>query len=195
MSLFYFALFLYCLPIFFIYIVVGSILSLIKIREVEKGNGFKLYVSKDLIHSDYIFEADSLKEFFPTNNKFIKVGWGDRKIFLETKEWKDLKIVDFLTAFFGLNTTVLRVEYIDEVPMNSKELDINERQLSVLKTHIRESFYGSPIEKKPNYYQKGDYYKSKLRYNCITNCNNWINYGLYMAKLTGRIWCPFSFLI
>ena len=35
--------------------------------------------------------------------------------------------------------------------------------------------------------------KSNLKYNCITNCNNWINTGLRLAKISNKIWCPLTF--
>jgi hypothetical protein len=183
------------LPIFVIYILICFLSLFLKFGEVKLGKGEKLYIVRDLIHADYVFDAKSIKELFYTDKKFVKVGWGDRKIFLETNKWSELKLIDFLTAFFGLNKTVLRVEYLDSLPKEFKEIDIDQRQLSVLKVHILNSYYGNQIEKKPNYYQKGEYYKSRLKYNCITNCNNWVNYGLYMARVTNRIWCPFSFWI
>lgn len=195
MELFYFGFFLYCLPLFLIYFALCLIVPLVRLGEIKKGKGKKLYICKDLIHSDYIFESKDLKDLFEPQKKFIKVGWGDRKIFLETKTWSDLKLVDFIFAFFGLNKTVLRTEYLDQLPNNHKEIDIDERQLSVLIVHISESFNRVLIVKKESDYQYGDYYESSLRYNCIKNCNNWTNYGLYMARITNRIWCPLSFWI
>jgi uncharacterized protein (TIGR02117 family) len=145
-----------------------------------------------MIHSDYLFSADALDEF-KGNGKYLKVGWGDRRIFLETKTWKHLKSEDFLRAFFGLNPTVLRVEFLDEVPNGAKKIEMTTDQLEVLKNHVRESFHGEPIKRKPEDYQGGIFYESNLTYNCITNCNNWINRGLLRSGLTNRIWSPLSF--
>jgi uncharacterized protein (TIGR02117 family) len=168
-------------------------LPFFKIGSLSKGKGLKLWIARDAIHSDYVFESKLWKDQFQTKGKYIKIGWGDRKIFLETQTWNDLKINDFMFAFFGLNKTVLRVEFIDEVPIGSKEMDIDKRQLEVIKIHVADSHNGKLIIKKPNYYQKGDFYESKLRYNCVTNCNNWVNRGLFLARATTRIWCPLSF--
>lgn len=168
-------------------------MPLLKIGYVKKGKGINLYIAKDPIHADYVFFAKDIKDLFPTDKKYVKIGWGDRKIFLETKEWKNLKLIDFMMAFFGLNKTVLRVEHLDEIPASSKLIEIDERQLQVIKIHISDSHNGKLIKKKKEYYQIGDYYESNLKYNCFTNCNNWINYGLRLAQVTNRIWCPITY--
>lgn len=171
------------------------ILPLIKFGTKKIGKGACVYLVKDAIHSDYLFDSSLLKEIFEPKGNYVKVGWGDRKIFLETKTWSKLKIEDFMKAFFGLNKTVLRVDFLDSMPSGSKVIELNSSQLDMLKKYIKDSFHGSPINKKPEYYQHGDFYESKLRYNCFTNCNNWINLGLYRIGASNRIWAPISFWI
>lgn len=168
---------------------------MIRIGYLKQKKGKKLYIYKDLIHSDYIFESNDLKDMFEPKKKYIKVGWGDRKIFLETQKWEKLKLLDFMMAFFGLNKTVLRVEFLEELPKNIREINIDELQLEVLKIHIKDSNNGKLIKKEKTYYQNGDYYESNLKYNCIKTCNNWTNLGLRLAQLSNRIWCPITFWI
>lgn len=190
----YFFLFLYYLPLFLIYFFLCFIVPIIKIGKIKKGKEIKIYIYKDFIHSDFIIESDLVKDLFPKNKKYIKIGWGDRKIFLETQSWKNLKIKDFLYAFFGLNQTVLRIEQFDELPI-CKTIEIDQHQLETIKEHIRKSHNNKIIDKKENYYQNGDFYESNLKYNCINTCNNWINTGLRKAKISNRIWCPLSYWV
>jgi len=180
------------LPIFFLYFIFCLIFSQIRIGKIKPGGGNYLYIARDAIHADYVFESTFFEDVFTPRAKFIKIGWGDRKIFLETRTWAELKIEHFLTAFFGINKTVLRIEFIDEIPPNSKLMEADERQIFVIKQHVLDSFCGEEIKKKPEFYQKGNYYNSNLRYNCVTNCNNWVNRGLFLARLTNRVWCPVS---
>jgi uncharacterized protein (TIGR02117 family) len=194
MQILYFLLFLYYLPLLFLYLILCFIIPIIKIGIVEHNKGIKIYVYKDLIHSDYIFESEHLKDMFETQKKYIKVGWGDRKIFLETQSWTNLKIKDFLFAFFGLNSTTLRVEHLEELP-SCKIININQNQLNVIKNHIKKSHNGKLIKKKKEYYQNGDFYESNLNYNCINTCNNWVNVGLRLSKISNRIWCPITYWI
>lgn len=187
--------FIFLIPLFLFYLILCFIFPVFKIGKIIKGKGIKIYIFKDYIHSDYIFESILFKDVFNCKDKFIKIGWGDRKIFLETKSWNDLKLIDFIQAFFGLNETVLRIQFLEKLPENLKEIEINKNQLEILKKHIKNSNNGRTIDKKETYFQDGDYFESELKYNCITNCNNWINYGLRLAKVSNRIWCPLTFWI
>jgi len=188
-------LLLYLFPIIFIYLILCFTIPLLRVGEIKKGKGLKMYIVKDAIHSDFLFEAKLWSDVFPLKNKYIKIGWGDRKIFLETKTWSEVKIINLITAFFGVNKTCLRVEFLESIPTNSKELEIDENQLEILKTYVDQSYNKKIIKKKPNYCQSGEYYESNLKYNCVTNCNNWINRGLFVARITNRIWCPIPFWI
>lgn len=193
MSLFNFLFFLYFSPIFLIYLLFCFTLPMIRLGEIKKGKGVIAYITKDLIHTDLIFESKDWQDLFESREKYIKIGWGDRKIFLETKEWKDLTIYNFLSAFFGLNKTCLRVDFLQTVPDSAKKIEMDLNQLKIIKYYVGDSYNKKLINKIPIYYQQGDYYESHLRYNCITNCNNWINRALFIARVTNRIWCPINF--
>jgi hypothetical protein len=195
MGVFELLLLAYLSPLLLVYFLLCFVSPFLRLGEVERGKGLKLYVAKDMIHSDYVFESGLFGDLFEPKGRYVRIGWGDRKIFLETKTWSDLKISSLLSAFVGLNGTVLRVDFMDEVPVGSSEMDLNERQLEVIKIHVMDSYRPVLVAKKPSDHPFGDYYESDLRYNCITNCNNWVNRGLFMAKLTDRIWCPFSFFL
>ena len=182
--------FIICLFLFSIYIPVCLILSLIKFGKVKKGSGREIYTVKDLIHTDYLFESKDFKGFFEYKKKYLKIGWGDKKIFLETKDWKDLKYIDVLFAFLGINKSVLRVEHIDSLPVLANKINVDEDQLTILINHVKNSTNKILIN---NNDKKGDYYESNLNYNCITNCNNWINLGFRKAKISNRLWSPLVF--
>jgi len=188
----YFLILVFFIPVFIIYLFFCFTIPLIKIGKKQKDGNIKIYICKDLIHSDFLFESDLFKNIFPESDRYIKIGWGDRKIFLETKSWSQLKIKDFLFAFFGLNKTVLRIDYTSSVPDKCGYVMVDENQLKIIKDYILYSFEKKIIEKKPEYYQHGIFYESKLNYNCITNCNNWINQCLRKANATNRLWCPLS---
>ena len=198
-KLFYFIVFLLFSPIFLIYLISCLLLPLFKSGKIEKSNGRKkIFVIKDAIHSDYVFESKDWANVFKTDKKYVLIGWGDRSIFLETQKWSDLKIENFVKAFFGLNKTVLRVDFLEEIPKEKrlKKFVANKKQFNILKKHITNSYNEQQkIKKESWHYQTGDFYESNLKYNCITNCNNWINAGLRKCGLSNRIWCPLSFWV
>jgi len=187
-------IFLISMPLFLVYIFLCLIIPIIKIGKKQNvKNGTIFYVIKDHIHADYLFEANTINKLFKTNKKYVIVGWGDRKIFLETKKWSDLLLADFLKAFYGLNKTVLRVEFTNNIPKNKKIKMYKTKNISKLFDHIKESFINKKINKKKEYNQKGKFYESSLKYNCFFNCNNWINRGLIKCGSSCRFWSPLSF--
>jgi uncharacterized protein (TIGR02117 family) len=180
-------------PIFLIYLILCLTIPLIKFGKIEKAKGRKIHLIKDNIHCDYIIESKYLKSLFLTKKKYTKIGWGDRKIFLETQSWDKFKYINLFYAFFGLNDSVLRVEFLKQLPSIVTTIELNQKQLNILKKHIKNSHNKKVIKKKIDYYKKGTYYESSLKYNCVTNCNNWINQGLRLDKINNRLWCPLSF--
>lgn len=187
-----FILFLLFLPLIPLYLLLALLSPLMRFGRLERGTGCRIHIVGDMIHSDYLFESEEFPEF-GAEKKYIKVGWGDRRIFLETRTWGELRFGDFLRAFFGLNPTVLRVELLEGFPVGSREIEMGRGQLEALKAHVRGSFSGPPIERRPEDYQGGVFYGSGLRYNCVTNCNNWVGLGLRRAGVSNRLWTPLSF--
>lgn len=191
----FFTIFLLCLPLFFLYFVCCLILPVFKFGKTRRGGPIRCFLHKDSIHSDYIFESSLWSDIFCPKGRFIQIGWGDRKIFLETKTWRDLKIKDFLCAFFGMNDSVLKVDFFDEITDGTSFLDMECDQLEQIKKYILDSTNGIAIKKLPGYYEQGDFYESELQYNCVTNCNNWVGQGLRKAGLYGGFWFPLTIWI
>jgi len=163
---------------------------------LKSTNGnIDLFVIKDAIHSDFMIESKHLN--ISTDMQYTMFGWGDKRIFLEIQSWNELKAIDFIKAFFGLNQTVVRIEHINETPKKKiKKYKINENQLNILKKYVDSSISDlQPIEKKKTDYQNGTYFKSNLKYNCINTCNNWVNLGLRKIGISNKIWCPLSLWI
>jgi len=192
-SVFFSLLILFFLPVLFAYALLALTVPLIRIGRTRSSDSLGFHISRDSIHSDYIFKSDLWSDFFVSESKFVKIGWGDRKIFLETPTWGELKVENFIRAFCGLNETVLRLEFVDEIDAGSKPVFADEAQLSQVMDHIVSSTNWKEVRRMPWHYQKGRFYESNLKYNCVTNCNNWVNLGLRKAQISNRIWCPLSF--
>lgn len=139
--------FVLSLPLILLYLLLALLSPLLRFGGVRRGGDRKIYVVGDLIHSDYVFPSEFFPEF-QTDKKYVKVGWGDRRIFLETRTWVELRLVDFLRAFFGLNPTVLRVEFLDEVPVGAREYLADALQVEVLRGHVVRSYFGPPIDRR-----------------------------------------------
>lgn len=205
----YYFLFIFLIPLFATYVllclIIPSIFFNAKAIKKDRRNNDEVYfepkdkrvfIIKDYIHSDLVFYSSDWNSIFVTEKKYIVIGWGDRGIFLETKKWPELKISNFIKAFFGLNESVVRVKFIDRLPENYIKNKIDIDQFESLKNHIMSSFLDfQEIKKQDGYCEEGVFYRSKLNYNCIKTCNNWVNEGLLKSDLARRTWAPLSFNI
>lgn len=199
-KVFYNILFIFLIPILIFYILICFCLPFFSFNKINfsKKTKNKLWIIKDKVHSDYVFESKIWREYFPTNKKYISIGWGDKTIYCETAKWEDLKTENLIKAFFGMNSTVMHVYFFDKFPKHkqSRVINITNKQLSILKTHILKSFKSfSKIKKEEHFYKKGSFYESEIKYNCINTCNNWVNLGLLNCGLSTKFWCPISFWI
>ncbi len=191
----YIFLFFLLIPFFLIYFFICLTIPLIKFGKIKKNKGIVFFVRKDIIHADYVFPVN-LWEELETEKKYAAIGWGERSMFLETQKWSEVKLNNLIKAFFGINKTVVRIEFLDDIPKNNKKFECNSEQFETIKKHILQSFdLNKLILKKKSDYQIGSYYESELNYNLILTCNNWINLGLKKCKLSNRFWCPLSFWI
>lgn len=199
-KIFYNILFVLLIPLFIFYILICFILPFFSFKKIKfsKRAKNKLWIIKDKVHSDYVFESKIWQKYFPTNKKYIGIGWGDKTIYCETARWADLKTENLIKAFFGKNKTVMHVYFFDKFPKNkqSRAININNNQLNILKKHILISFKNfSKIKKEKHFYKKGSFYESEVVYSCINTCNNWINLGLLKCDLSTKFWCPISFWV
>jgi uncharacterized protein (TIGR02117 family) len=190
-SFFYYFLLILMLPVFIIYLILAFTLPVVRFGKVKRGGTIRCRLYKDAVHSDYIFESDLWAGIFKPKGKFVKIGWGDRKIFLETRSWGELKPENLIKAFLGLNKTTLRVDFMDSTE-DLYFIDMTFEQFEKIVAHVKKSTNMVPVEKLPEYYQQGDFYESDLSYNCLTNCNNWVNLGLRSAGISNRLWCPLT---
>jgi len=192
-------LYLVFIPVLMVYVALCAFLPFFcrdrnNILKEQESKDNKIFIVKDSIHSDFVFHSSDWNSIFITEKKYIMIGWGDRGIFLETKTWPELKLDNVMRAFFGLNDSVIRIKFLDRLPECYQTSKIDKRQFEYLKNYIMSSFLDfQEIKKEDDYCEDGCYYRSKLKYNCINTCNNWVNTGLYKAKLTTRTWAPLSF--
>jgi len=154
----------------------------------------KLLIIKDNIHSDYVFESKIWKNLFKTNKRYVCIGWGNKSIYCDINEWKEISEENIIEAFFGTSETVVHVYFLDELPVDKqvKKINIDDDQLEILKNHIIESFKDFYIIKNN---ESGYFYYSLLKYNFINTCNNWLNKGLLKCRLSSKFWCPISFWV
>jgi uncharacterized protein (TIGR02117 family) len=128
----------------------------------------------------------------------ILIGWGDRRFYLETPVWADLKPGTALGALTGLNGAALHVEYTAAPradAANAIALSLSPEAYARLAAHLRQSIradaQGRPILIAGHHYGATDaFYEATGRYSPFFTCNEWARQALSAAGVRVPVWSP-----
>jgi uncharacterized protein (TIGR02117 family) len=134
--------------------------------------------------------------------EWLAFGWGDKRFFLETKTWSDLRVPVALQAMFWLGTSAMHVECVYEPDgwMPSGKLSLTRGQYRDLCEYIRSSLrrdeHGALMRIDALGYGDLDcFYEATGRYSLINTCNEWIGAGLRRVGARTGVWTPFDFQV
>lgn len=197
-----------------IYLLTERILSRISVNESETSEpkNITMYVMSNDVHTDLVFptknEFIDWTNLFPFENnlgkkthfKYIAIGWGDKGFYLNTPEWKDLKVSTALVAATGIGETALHVTYYNNIKLDdlTKPIEISENQYLALIKYIENSIEfgsnGKPqlIETTAQYGQNDAFYEAHRSYSIFFTCNSWTNDALKSAGIKASKWVAFD---
>lgn len=189
------------ISIIILYILVSVVLSSIPVNTKTKGNN-TIYAHSNGVHTDIIIPTEKLNQHFRKqlhlnlNIQFVAFGWGDKGFYLDTPEWKDLKVSTAINAIVLPSATAMHVTYHIQIQPHWKTVSINDEQLDVLIQYIQSSFKWkneSTIPITGYTYGKNDlFFEATGSYSCFKTCNTWTNTGLKKAKIRTALWTPFD---
>lgn len=162
-----------------------------------------IFASSNGVHVDIIIPVEQLdtelKEELnlDSTTKYVAFGWGDRKFYLETPTWDDLKISTALRSLFTNTSSVVHLTGYRTLSSNWKVQSICPEQMMLLNAYLRDSFsYGEDqhiIPIKGAHYGNNDaFYHSSNSYSVLFTCNSWVNKGLKKARVKTAFWTPFD---
>lgn len=198
-----------------LYFLVEAILSRVpgyKIEKQDQPRDISIYVMSNGVHTDIVLpvehEVINWFSIFPFENTqgqnsdqhYVGIGWGDKGFYLNTPEWKDLKLSTALVAALGMGETALHVTYYDDVQENDMcyKVMIDKKQYNIIRDYILESLdkdlSGHPkyIETTAQYGLNDAFYEARGAYNLFFSCNTWTNKMLKKANLPSGIWTVFD---
>ena len=172
----------------------------------------RIFIRSNEIHTDVVLPTVhpglgiDWRELFPPAHfdgdvepaPYVAVGWGNRRFFVETPTWADLKISSVLGALFWPSESVLHVEYLLRAAPgeNMREVFVSRQQYRALAAFIRSSLgecdeRGCAKTASPTTYGITDrFYLASGRYHCFNTCNQWTGRALARAGLPVGIWTP-----
>ena len=171
-----------------------------------------IYIMTNGVHTDIIVPAVSAemnwtKEISYQNTleadstyQYLAMGWGDKKFYLETPEFSDLKLSNGLRAISGLSTSAMHTTYYKNIQEDTscRKIMISKMQYEQLIDYILNSFKkdetGHLIKVKSSvHYDIGDaFYEAKGSYSIFKTCNTWANAALKACGQKSCLWTIFD---
>lgn len=122
----------------------------------------------------------------------VSIGWGEKRFYLETPTWAEVKPATVLAAAFGSTATLV---HVDHVPLPAASADIRRIVLRPaeyrrLAAYIRASVADGGAHY-PGYGGYDAFYDGRGRYSAVTTCNSWTGAALRFAGVRVGAWTPF----
>ncbi|MDQ1141065.1 uncharacterized protein (TIGR02117 family) [Pedobacter agri] len=164
------------------------------------------------IHTDIVVPSKNLLQDWTREIKYshtlaadssynyLAFGWGDKKFYLETPEFSDLKISTALRAISGLSQSAMHTTFYKNVveDQHCKKLHISKAQYQQLVEYISSSFSKDQnghfihIKTSIHYDQTDAFYEAIGSYSILKTCNTWANSGLKASNQKACLWTIFD---
>lgn len=188
------------------------VLSRIPQKAIEVNEPvYQIFIKSNGVHTDIVLpiysDTISWTNMFPFENtlakekdfNYISVGWGDKGFYLDTPEWKDLKVSTALIAGTGIGSTALHITYYKDVIEDelTYSYTISKEQYALIVSSIKKALQyknGKPIyiETSSQYGQNDAFYEANGSYSIFHTCNTWTNNLLKEAGLPSAKWLAFD---
>ena len=195
------------LPAF--YLVAALVGSLVPLNRAwtEAAEGTSIYIADNGIHADIIMpvRSDGLdwSELFPrrdfasadANSLWIAFGSGERRIYLETPTWSDIRPRTLWSAIAG-GKRVMHVEYVPNPYYAVRQIRLRPEEYRRLWAAIRADFEldrrGRPERiDHPGYGPADAFYRATGKANAARTCNAVAANWLRLAGVKTSLWPPF----
>jgi len=197
-----------------IYVIIAVVLTYIPANYFapKPTEGVTLYIKTNGVHTDFVLpmehrlfswhELISIVDFKPDTNdlKWIAFGWGNKGFYLDTPEWKDLRVSTALNAMLIPSPTAMHVTLYPRIWENerTRKIVVSEAQYLLLCDYISKSFQrdllGRYILINCCHYNgaNDNFYEAQGSYSLLNTCNNWTNSGLKTIGIKTALWAPFD---
>lgn len=125
------------------------------------------------------------------------IGWGNRRFYLETERWEDLKPSLAAEALAGFGDTAVHVEFLSWLPSGdaARRVRLSHHQYNLLCQAIKKSFRlheGRTIQIPGAAYGVRDaFYEGEGHYHLFNNCNAWTGNVLRASGVRVGWWTPY----
>lgn len=174
------------------------------------ADGVRIFVETNGVHTDLIVPVaaagvdwrDLVRPGDIGDSRYaaydhLAIGWGERRFYLETPTWADIRPGTVLRAAIGSDRTLVHVVHLPAPPTGDdvRAILLRPDEYRRLATFIRASFAHTPPGYRPAFFHGyGDYdafYSGSGRYDGLMTCNAWTGAALRHAGVRVGAWTPF----
>jgi uncharacterized protein (TIGR02117 family) len=181
-------------------------------KETNTNEEITIYIRTNGVHTDLVVPIKS--ELYDWSNEvkftntisedtcysYLAMGWGDKGFYLETPQWKDLKISVAFKAAFALGNTAIHATYYKQMIVNEscRKIMISKEQYQRLINYITNSFQKDKdghfmnIATNAVYGESDAFYEAVGSYSMLHTCNTWANTGLKQCGQKSCLWTAFD---
>ena len=193
-----------CIPI--VYVVLALICTYIPVSESTETEtkNHTLYLRTNGVHIDFIVPIDEITPTllqdldYSADDQYFAFGWGDKKFYLETPEWKDLTLWNALTGIFLITPSLMHVSRLQGMGNNWVCIKLTSTQNEKLQAYIAATFKLNGDNRKvilpdEGYHNYDAFYEANGSFTGFKTCNSWANTGLRESGMKACLWTPFDF--
>lgn len=181
--------------------------KILKEQEAE----IEVFIKSNGVHTDIVLPifTDTIDwtKFFPFENtlskskdfNYIAIGWGDKGFYIDTPEWKDLKVSTAIIAASGIGNTLIHTTFYKEIFEDYLTFSYKisrpqyARIVSIIKQNLKYSDGKTILVKTDAQYGQNDaFYEAFGSYSIFHTCNTWTNNLLKEAQMPSSKWLAFD---
>lgn len=194
-----------------LYLVAALIGSFIPVNRTwsEADEGITVYLRSNGVHVDLILPASAQgldwrpllpeSDFAapPPNPQWFAFGAGERRVYLETPRWRDIKPRAVWAGLTG-GERVMHVERVAAIGPDVRAIRLRPEEYRRLWASVRSEFGfsergGRPRRvDHPGYWTNDAFYEGYGKASAVNTCNQWVADRLRTAGIETSLWTPFT---
>ena len=175
----------------------------------EPATGETVYLVSNGVHTDLILPASAQgldwRPLLPRNDfanrdpaaNWIAFGMGERRVYLETPHWRDIRPRTVWAALAG-GERVMHVEWVADPAWHARAIRLRPEEYRRLWAAVRASFRHDDEANSfihidhPGYGPDDAFYRGVGRASAVNTCNVWASDMLRLAGVRTSLWPPFA---
>lgn len=175
---------------------------------VEPDDGVTVYLADNGIHADLVLPVNesgldwetvvpaAAFEEKPGDARWLAFGAGERRVYLDTPTWWDIRPGTISSAVAG-GERVMHVEWVRDPAYAVREIRLTAEQYRRLWAAVRAGFAlgndgRAAALDHPGYWKRDAFFAGTGKASAIDTCNQWVASRLRLAGVEAPLWSPFT---